>query len=470
MPRRLIFLGDNRNQIRLVDDFGGKLIPYFALSYCWGPSQHIITNSANYDQHLRNIPWSALAATYRDAIDFTRGMGYRYLWIDALCIIQDDKIDWNGEASHMADIYSESVLVISAANASHVGFGFLHDRKGTRVVWNKSRSDPGDPRRFLVQEPTIHSNIIDDPGVEKQWPLFRRAWTLQEWMLATRVVHFTEGEMIWECSSMCTCECGHLETASPRTWRQTHGLSNLDRTTETQRASLWHELALSYQNRLLTKDKDRLSALSGLAHRFQSDSLGQYVAGLWTNFIISMMLWEVKKGRKTTEYVAPSWSWASIQGTFQSRLSSNEAIEANDRFQATLQDSGCVLASADPYGAIVQGSAYVVLSSPCADGTIVRSHRNGNPVVQLTGKIQAFLESDVDLRDSQIGGTVKCLFPRGLAPEPSNRYLEALVLSVSKNMNDYQRIGIAHIKEHSLREHRDRGERLSLAVETVRII
>lgn len=208
LPKRLVFIGNNQNQVRVVDDFQGKAIPYLALSYCWGQSDHIITKLSNYEQHLRNIPWQALPATYRDAIDFVRAVGYRYIWIDALCILQDDRDDWNSEAARMADIYSEAILVISAANANHVGFGFLSERSGSRTFRNKLQKGPGDPTHILVQEPAIHGNILGDPALEQQWPVFRRAWTLQERLLATRLVHFAAGEIIWECASMCACECG----------------------------------------------------------------------------------------------------------------------------------------------------------------------------------------------------------------------------------------------------------------------
>ena len=208
MPKRLICIGNNQNQVRLVDDFKGKNIPYLALSYCWGQSEHVVTKSFNYEKHLRNIPWHSLPATYRDAVDFVRAVGYRYIWIDALCIMQDDLNDWNSEAGRMADIYSEAILVISAANANHVGFGFFNERPGSRTFKNKLQKCPDDPTHVLVQEPTMHINILGDPTLEQQWPVFRRAWTLQERLLATRLVHFAAGEVIWECASMCACECG----------------------------------------------------------------------------------------------------------------------------------------------------------------------------------------------------------------------------------------------------------------------
>lgn len=250
------------------------------------------------------------------------------------------------------------------------------------------------------------------------------------------------------------------------TSRKRYDLSSLDGLTPAERASRWDELALSYQNRQITKDKDRLSALSGLAHRFQSESLGTYLAGLWSNFALSMLLWEVKKGRKATEYVAPSWAWASFQG----RLTRNDTIQHNSEFQAVLEEAYCEPATSDPYGAITSLSGFIRLSSPAMEGVIVRDALNGHPMIQFMPDLQAFLVSDVHLTESQIGGTVKCMFLRGLETGPGGRYVEALVLNISKNLVDYERLGVAQFRKHSVDENKSLRRDLPLALETIKII
>ncbi|KAK5054628.1 hypothetical protein LTR84_001519 [Exophiala bonariae] len=366
----------------------------------------------------------------------------------------------------MADIYSEAILVISAANANHVGFGFLNERSGSRTFKNKLQKYPNDPTHLLVQEPTTHGNILGDPTLEQQWPVFRRAWTLQERLLATRLVHFAAGEVIWECASTCACECGHLEATNAVTSRKRYDLSSLELLTAVERANRWDELALSYQNRHISKDKDRLSALSGLAHRFQSECLGDYLAGLWSNFALGMLLWEVKQGRKSTEYVAPSWSWASFQG----RLTRNDAIQHNSEFKAVLEEAYCAPATTDPHGAIVLQSGFMRIHSPAIDGVIVRDPLNGHPMIQLISELQAFLVADVQIVESQIGGTVKCLFLRGLETGSSGRYVEALILTVSRNLVDYERLGIAHIPSHSFDEDNLLRVEVPLSLQTVNIV
>lgn len=463
LPRRLLHVGKAQNQVKLVDSFAGIKPPYVALSYCWGQTKHIVTTRSNYTQQLQYIPWSALPATYRDAVEVTRALGFTYIWIDALCIVQGDEHDWNAEAACMSDIYGEAVVVISAVNANHVGFGCLNERPGSRSFKNKLKRNEHDPTHLLVQEPTVHENVLGSPALEEQWPLFRRAWTLQERILASRILHLTAGEMIWECASLCACECGHLESTSAVTSRRRYDLSRLDCMTTLERANRWDDLALSYQNRHITKDKDRLPALSGLAHRFQTDGLGQFLAGLWSEFAISMMLWEVRKGRRSEAFVAPSWSWASVQGL----LTRNDPIEENGSFQAVLKDFHCDPATSDPCGAIVEDSGYLRLHSPVLDGAIVWSKTNSHLMIQLSSSMFAFFVNDSPLEDSLVDATVKCLFVRGLDTAPSGRYAEAVVLSLSRDLGYYRRIGIAHLRKHDI--NKASHQTLELSMETVTI-
>ncbi|KIV88564.1 hypothetical protein PV10_08235 [Exophiala mesophila] len=464
MPRRLLHVGKSQNQVKLVDNFAGIQHSYVALSYCWGETRHVVTTRSNYTQQLQCIPWSALPATYRDAIEVTRALGFTYIWIDALCIVQGDEQDWNAEAARMSDIYGEAVVVISAVNANHVGFGCLNERPGSRSFKNKLKRNDHDPTHLLVQEPTIHENVLGTPSLEAQWPLFRRAWTLQERILASRILHLSAGEMIWECASICACECGHLESTTAVTSRRRYDLARLESMTTLERANAWDELALSYQNRHITKDNDRLPALSGLAHRFQTDGLGQFLAGLWSEFAISMMLWEVRKGRVSGASVAPSWSWASVQGL----LTRNDPIEENNSFQAVLKDFHCDPATSDPYGAIVQGSGYLQLHSPVLDGTIVRSKTNSHMMIRLSLDIFAFFVNDSPIEESLVGATVKCLFVRGLETAPSGRYVEAVVLSLSRDLEHYRRIGIAHLRKHDINRASQQSLYLSMEIVTIR--
>jgi hypothetical protein len=341
----------------------------------------------------------------------------------------------------MGEIYRNAVLTISAANASHVGFGCFHNRPETRTFKNRLRNE-GSPGQVMIREPCCHTNLYNSPRTEEEWPLFRRAWCLQERLMSTRVIHFAAGELLWECSSSAACECGHMDVETTSKLR--YDRASLDQMTATERAQAWDDLTLgTYQTRLLTEETDRFSALSSLAQQFQTDDLGSYVAGLWSNFALSMMLWEVKRGQEADPFVAPSWSWARIQG----QMHRNDKVVHNSDLSASLETIECSLASGDPYGAIT--SAKVTISTPICDGHLSIHGYHSDPIIEINEHVRAFFMGDTKLDRKLLGSKVRCAFFRGMSIAPAGGYIEALVLKSSKFMDSFERIGIAHLTKQS---------------------
>lgn len=101
----------------------GEKESYICLSHCWGDFQPIRTTTTNIEDHKKSIPWQFLPQTFQDAIDLTRFLSIRYLWIDSLCIIQDDRDDWAKESAAMASVYGNSYLTISATAAANCSKG-----------------------------------------------------------------------------------------------------------------------------------------------------------------------------------------------------------------------------------------------------------------------------------------------------------------------------------------------------------
>lgn len=114
--------------------FPGADVRYTALTYCWGTSPFFRTTKSNLADLTSNFPWNNLAKNFQDAIIVTRWLGIRYLWIDALCIVQDDKGDWDRQSAKWGDIYANSYLTISATRSVAAGTGFLHHRAGSCKV------------------------------------------------------------------------------------------------------------------------------------------------------------------------------------------------------------------------------------------------------------------------------------------------------------------------------------------------
>lgn len=124
LPTRVLDVdpADDGVDCRLVKT-AGKIGIYLTLSHCWGTTRMITTTLSTFASREAAIVWNELSQTFKDAISITRKLGFRYLWIDSLCIIQDDSSDWVIESSRVCDIYEKSFLTISAAHGrdGHAG-------------------------------------------------------------------------------------------------------------------------------------------------------------------------------------------------------------------------------------------------------------------------------------------------------------------------------------------------------------
>lgn len=203
---------------------------YGTLSHCWGLIHVIATRKEILEGYKEKIKWSDLPRTFRDAIRVFRELRIRYIcyiWIDSLCIVQNDSDDWNNEAVPIVDIYANSYLNIAATAAKDSTIDCLSDRKikyglgdvpissfeiveGDHSISKVPVRPSFEPvhRRFTTNgerqyDPPIISNI-------DAIPLLSRAWVYQERMLACRTPRFHPPEMILECKSGLSCECkGH---------------------------------------------------------------------------------------------------------------------------------------------------------------------------------------------------------------------------------------------------------------------
>ncbi|KAG7409732.1 hypothetical protein Forpe1208_v010998 [Fusarium oxysporum f. sp. rapae] len=117
-PTRLIHVGSKSQHPRLI--IPSVPVPYIALSYCWGTDNTVTLTEATLTPFQNEIPLASLPTTIRDAISTTRDLGYEYLWVDALCIIQDSKPDWIKESSQMGSMYGSAALTLAAAGTSSV--------------------------------------------------------------------------------------------------------------------------------------------------------------------------------------------------------------------------------------------------------------------------------------------------------------------------------------------------------------
>jgi hypothetical protein len=135
LPTRVLDIGPSLklDEVRLIKTTSDITAPYIALSHCWGPNQAFTTTTKSFAERKRAIQIEAMPQTFQDAIFVTRLMGFRYLWIDSLCILQDDAGDWLRESACVGSVYSDAYFVIGVARAAADTEGFLSPRKQPKL-------------------------------------------------------------------------------------------------------------------------------------------------------------------------------------------------------------------------------------------------------------------------------------------------------------------------------------------------
>ena len=186
---------------------------YIALSHCWGttPSLTLIDtslplgtgkNCISLQKFRSGLLISKLPRTFRDAVCIARRLNVRYLWIDALCIVQNSQDDWVKESARMHAVYGNAYCTLAATSSLSGDGGLFHDRDPNMVnliqvhpVW----VDPS-PRGLTVVPLDFWKVNVSEA------PLNRCAWVLQERILSSRVIHFGANQILWDCNSFECCE------------------------------------------------------------------------------------------------------------------------------------------------------------------------------------------------------------------------------------------------------------------------
>lgn len=337
LPARVLDLGESPGEyddLKLHETAAKEIGRYVCLAHCWGPlGSAIKTTANNLAQHKAHISLSALPRTFQEAVVFTRWLGVRYLWIDALCIIQGDKADWLRQSTVMASVYSGSFLTLSAAKAASGQSGLFSSERHDVV---EAAIDHMDERglykgrffmRTIIPHEILNANKPCDWGSErhpfKVFPLLARAWAFRERVLAPRVLHFGNQELCWECQRYVHCECGHPgSTDEAKDAFKAMIAANQSRSSAIERFNSWKELVSLFSARRITFPTDRLPAISGIA-KCLAECLpkAKYLADLWSTDAFAL-LWELSTIESQQIFSEtsgplcewPSWSWAKVDG------------------------------------------------------------------------------------------------------------------------------------------------------------
>lgn len=232
----------------------------------------------------------------------------------------------------MGHIFRNAFTCFAATSARDSSGGLFFDRdpQSLRPLQVEAHWSTGQ-KNFLCEDREIWHNIIGSSV------LTRRAWIVQERVFATRVIHFTNQQLFWECLTMEACEAypdhlfkggglGPWKDWSLNDWTLTSGegptraWGPLARNVQSDPYVIWSRLVQFYTSGNLTKNEDKLVAIGGLALDLQEHlgSRDKYLAGLWRTQLVPHLLWEITDlpgGSRPNPYRAPTWSWASVDGT-----------------------------------------------------------------------------------------------------------------------------------------------------------
>lgn len=314
-PSRLLEIGDvdSDTPLRLRTSVFLSDVRYATLSHCWGKLKIVRLLQQNLDSFQQSIPLGDLPKTFQDAITIARQFKLQYIWIDSLCIIQDDKDDWRKEASLMANVYGGSTLNIAATGAVDGSDGLFFSRdknlvRNTQVELDWTDTEDPLPNRFYH---CVDGNLFDRHFTHS--PLYKRAWCVQERILAPRTLHFGKTQIAWECQTTV-----RLETFPNMLPNEAlgHFQVNDDFWFLARRRGMkmsWYSIVNSYSTCLLTMKSDKLIALSGVAQNLAAQIGGQYLYGHWTEYLPQSLLWMVtgRNYSRMDSNMAPSWSCKS---------------------------------------------------------------------------------------------------------------------------------------------------------------
>lgn len=336
-PSRLLNCPLDAGIVRLVDSrvlhpSGG----YLTLSHRWGSANFLKLQRGNIKRLQEGFLIHELPQAFQDAVSICKRLGISYIWIDSLCIIQDDADDWARESALMGQVYSHGFLNLSAIGAKDSSYSFFAHRHATSVQppMMKALRDWTEPASGLRDYVVYDSQMLHKELEGSELNL--RAWVLQERLLARRVLHFGAKRLFWECH--CELAAEQWPSAILQTMSASIRAKSLDLNTFAEARqrrtgndafrvggvarSLWNNVVESYSKCQLTKPLDKLVAISGIAKHVATLLDDEYVVGMWRGHLAHELLWyrdeatqdSSRLASKPSIYRAPSWSWPSVDG------------------------------------------------------------------------------------------------------------------------------------------------------------
>jgi hypothetical protein len=282
---------------------------YLTLSHRWGDYDAVKTKLSNLRDRSTSMPMNTLPKVFHDAVVTTRKLGVRFLWIDTLCIVQDDPLDWQLQASNMANIFRNSLMTIAAAADNCYEHGVFRERTSHRKRPCALDLRLSHRQKALFQKPGQLFAFGDrHEAVDAERPigvLDTRAWILQEQLLSPRVLYFTADELFWDCVSINASESYPTGIPDLVYNSQGHGRSyrhfkeavtsnklNITSLSQVEIHKTWRQIVHAYSNRDISVETDRMIATAGIVSLMEKMLNDRCIFGIWAKHLNSEQMWQ----------------------------------------------------------------------------------------------------------------------------------------------------------------------------------
>ncbi|KAL9115183.1 MAG: hypothetical protein Q9227_000977 [Pyrenula ochraceoflavens] len=382
-PKRLVHIQGKRSWplLELYYPSPGENLQYSCLSYCWGGDQPVKLTKDWILAGKTEIPYESLPQTLKDAIQVTILLNLEYIWVDCLTIVQNDEEEKSIQINLMPQIFKNAAITIAASMPVNCHGGLF------RKSWLQQAQDSDPNLSSPIRLPCRISDREGSVVLARRCPhwyenaIHRRAWTLQELVLSSRLVDFNSRHIVWSCGHGLRTQ----DSLPPTVLRPSHqddnsfvdgthelygpfGLRDAFRalnstSTVDQVERYWQKVSTAYSYRRLSRPEDKLLGISAIAQELQRFRPDDYVAGHWTAYLPDSLLWSCTSTTTTNRvYLAPTWSWASVGRHYHLhgyRLSDVHATILDVFVKPKYEEA--------PYGAVIGGHLVVKACSASID-------------------------------------------------------------------------------------------------------
>ena len=329
LPTRVIDVGllDETSSPRLHIS-RGETSHYVTLSHCWGTGHRTTLTKNNLHKFEKAILLDRLPQTFQDAIHLTRLLGVQYLWLDALCIVQDDQNDWKRESVSMCSVFENAIFSVCAVAATDSHSGMLHNRDPDQIKTTINGTQIGVRQKLDSWQEAMKRSRVET-----------RAWCYQEGLLPISTLFVAPSQMYWHCRTCMVAETKPNDRSLSVLAMRTEEAWESNEKHRPRFGSGWLRLVNVYSARQVTRASDRLPAIAGLAAKAQDELPGSvYLQGLWSHDLHAGVLWKRKliahgklipsrdrymarsstgSAERPRKPIARSWSWASTNGAVE---------------------------------------------------------------------------------------------------------------------------------------------------------